>query len=213
MLVPEILLLIGVTSAIAIGAVSPGPSFLMVARIAVASSRSHGVAAALGIGAGGAIYTIAALAGLQAAFAAVPSLYLVLKLAGGAYLVFLGYHLWTGAAQPLDIPRENAAQHAQTTTRAFLIGLGTQLSNPKAAIYYASVFAAFHLQNFSVFLGVCTVLTIFAIEVGWYLIVAALLSSTRPRNAYLRYKIWIDRAAGGVMALLGIKLITSAHQM
>jgi len=211
--VQEIILLLGVAGAIGIGAVSPGPSFLMVARIAVASSRSHGVAAAFGIGAGGAIYTIAALAGLQAAFAAVPSLYLVMKLAGGAYLIFLGYQIWKGAAQPLDLPQNTAEQNALTAKRAFLIGLSTQLSNPKAAIYYASVFAAFHLQDFSVFLGVCTVLAIFAIEVGWYLIVAALLSSARPRSAYLRYKTWIDRAAGGVMALLGIKLITSAQQI
>jgi threonine/homoserine/homoserine lactone efflux protein len=211
--VQEIIPLLGISAAIAIGAVSPGPSFVMVARTAVAFSRGDGVAAAFGIGAGGALYTIAALAGLQAIFSAVPSLYFLLKFFGGIYLAFLGYQIWKGASQPLDIPSDADTPKVQNIKNSFLTGLYTQLSNPKAAIYYASVFAAFHLQDFSLLLGLCTILAIFIIEVGWYLLVALALSSARPRNAYLQYKKWIDRSAGGVMTLLGIKLVTSANQV
>ena len=59
----EVLPLLGITGAITVGAMSPGPSFLMVARTAVASSRSAGLAAALGMGAGGVLFAVAALAG------------------------------------------------------------------------------------------------------------------------------------------------------
>jgi len=45
----------------------------------------------------------------------------------------------------------------------------------------------------------------------WYAIVALALSSAAPRSAYLRYKAWIDRAAGGVMVLLGIKLLSGVR--
>jgi threonine/homoserine/homoserine lactone efflux protein len=210
--VQEIFPLLGIAGAIAIGAVSPGPSFVMVARTAVASSRSDGVAAAFGIGAGGALYTIAALAGLQALFSAVPSLYFLLKFIGGIYLAFLGYQIWKGAGQTLDIPSDDTSPKTHEIKNSFLTGLYTQLSNPKAAIYYASVFAAFHLQDFSLILGLCTIVAIFIIEVGWYLLVALALSSAKPRDAYLRYKKWIDRSAGGVMVLLGIKLVTSVNQ-
>ena len=48
---------------------------------------------------------------------------------------------------------------------------------------------------------------IFAVECGWYCIVATAFSATRPRAAYLRGKGWIDRLAGGVMGLLGLRLI------
>jgi threonine/homoserine/homoserine lactone efflux protein len=54
-------------------------------------------------------------------------------------------------------------------------------------------------------------LVIFAIEAGWYTIVALALSAPSPRSAYLRWKTWIDRAAGAVMAALGIRLIFSAR--
>ena len=209
----EIFTLFGIVGAVAVGAVSPGPTFLMVARTSVATTRAHGVAAAFGIGVGGMIYTIAALAGLQAAFAAVPSLYLVLKLAGGLYLVYLGYRIWKGASQPLDLSGDAAMQTTQNSKRAFWLGLGTQLSNPKAAVFYASIFAAFQFQDFSLLLNLCIISAIFMIEFGWYMLVATVLSSARPRVAYLRYKAWIDRSAGGVMAILGIKLIFSARQV
>lgn len=69
----HLLSLLGIAGAMAVGAMSPGPSFVMVARTAVAS-RSDGLAAALGMGAGGLAFSIAALAGLKAAFLAVQAL-------------------------------------------------------------------------------------------------------------------------------------------
>ncbi len=51
---------------------------------------------------------------------------------------------------------------------------------------------------------------IFCIEAGWYLLVSLVLSAPAPRAAYLRSKILFDRVAGGVMACLGIRLITTA---
>jgi threonine/homoserine/homoserine lactone efflux protein len=51
---------------------------------------------------------------------------------------------------------------------------------------------------------------IFAIEAGWYSIVAVGLSSARPRSTYLRWKRWIDRLSGTVLGALGIKLIAEA---
>jgi threonine/homoserine/homoserine lactone efflux protein len=54
-------------------------------------------------------------------------------------------------------------------------------------------------------------LVIFVIEAGWYSVVALALSAPSPRAAYLRWKTWTDRAAGGAMALLGTKLIFDAR--
>ncbi|OZG75013.1 threonine transporter [Hahella sp. CCB-MM4] len=208
----ELLPLLGIASAIAFGAISPGPSFLLVARESVASSRTHGLFSALGMGIGGVIFALAALAGLQAVFAAVPGLYLALKIGGGLYLGYLGYKIWKGARNPLDVspPAGEVAPHS--AGRAFWIALATQISNPKAAVIYTSVFAAFLPQHFGWTLGIGTIVVVFTIETSWYTLVALGLSSTRPRNAYLRYKAWVDRVAGGVMGLLGIKLVTSANQ-
>lgn len=206
------LALLGIAGAMTVGAMSPGPSFVMVARTAVAS-RSDGLAAALGMGAGGLVFAIAALAGLQAAFLAVPGLYLAIKGFGGAYLIYLGFRIWRGARQPLAMTQDAAASSTRPQghgRRTFLLGLATQVSNPKTAVVYASIFAAFLPREVPLVLALAVPAVIFCIETGWYAIVALALSSAAPRSAYLRYKVWIDRAAGGVMGLLGLRLVWSA---
>ena len=202
--------LAGVLGALGVGVISPGPSFLMVARTAVAVSRADGLAAALGMGLGGMLFGIAALAGLAVVLAAVPWLYFVLKLAGGAYLVYLGWRIWRGAAQPLNIAASEAPLPA-TRARSFALGLLTQVSNPKTAVVYASVFAALLPPDLPLAAALLLPWVIFSIEAGWYAIVACALSANAPRTTYLRFKGWIDRCAGSVMALLGLRLITSAR--
>jgi threonine/homoserine/homoserine lactone efflux protein len=165
------------------------------------------------MGAGGLVFAIAALAGLQAAFLAVPALYLAIKGLGGAYLVYLGLRIWRGARQPLAVMPEagDSPQRLQGRgRRTFLLGLATQVSNPKTAVVYASIFAAFLPREVPLVLALAVPAVIFCIETGWYSIVALALSSAAPRSAYLRYKVWIDRAAGGVMGLLGLRLVWSA---
>lgn len=204
--------LLGIATALAIGAASPGPSFVMVARTAVSSSRADGICAALGMGVGGLAFATAALLGLHGLLLAVPSLYWVLKVAGGLYLAYLGLRIWLGARKPLISGAIDSASSATTTVRSFVLGLTTQVSNPKTAIVYASVFAAFLPAASSLAFNLGVAGLVFAIEAGWYALVALVLSSTRPRHAYLRYKAWIDRTAGGVMIALGLKLASSANQ-
>lgn len=60
--------LLAITGALIAGAMSPGPSFLFVARNSIALSRNHGLATALGMGLGSLIFTVLALMGLQAIF-------------------------------------------------------------------------------------------------------------------------------------------------
>jgi threonine/homoserine/homoserine lactone efflux protein len=204
--------LLAICAALSVGVVSPGPSFVMVARTAVAQSRRDGVAAAIGMGVGGVLFAAAALIGLHLVLTAVPWLHLVLKVSGGAWLLYLGWRIWRGAAQPLAVAATETPT-AQAARRSFVLGFVTQVSNPKTALVYASVFAAFLPRDLSAGALWALPLLVFIIETGWYALVALALSSTTPRAAYLRAKCWLDRAAGGVLAALGLKLITSAHHV
>jgi threonine/homoserine/homoserine lactone efflux protein len=157
------------------------------------------------MGIGGAVFAGLALLGLIALLAQVGWLYLGLKLAGGLYLCWLAFRLWRGAKQPLTVAAEGTAERG--LLRAFSVGLLTQLSNPKTAVVYAGIFAALMPAQPSVWLAALLVPAVFVVECGWYALVAAAFSAGRPRALYLNAKHWIDRAAGGVMALLGIRLI------
>jgi threonine/homoserine/homoserine lactone efflux protein len=200
--------LAGIVAALAVGVVSPGPSFVMVARTAVAGSRAQGVAAALGMGVGGVVFAAAALLGLQAVLLAVPGLYLALKVLGGLYLCYLGTLIFRGADAALPTP--NASGPAGGRRRSLLLGLTTQLSNPKTAIVYASVFVAFLPAHCSAAFAAALLAAVLAIEAGWYAIVALLLSSPLPRRTYLACKGWIDRTAGLVLCGLGLRLVATA---
>lgn len=203
---PDIAVLLAIAGALAIGAMSPGPSFVLVSRVAVTASRPNGLAAALGMGVGGATFGVLALAGLSALLQQVEWLHLALKILGGGYLVYLGIRIWRSATVPLVVDDVTAGQR-RSTTRSFWIGLATQLSNPKTAIYYASIFAALLPAKPAEWLLFALPPTIFVIEAGWYSIVALAFSSSGPRSAYLKFKAWVDRAAGAVLGVLGARLL------
>jgi threonine/homoserine/homoserine lactone efflux protein len=196
---------LSIAGAITLGAMSPGPSFLLVARTSVARSRADALAMALAMGVGGVLFALMALAGMHAVLATVPMLYGVLKAVGGAYLVYLAWGMWRKAAQPIDLQKA-----AISSKRSFWLGLATQLSNPKTAVFYGSVFVSLLPRDMPLWAIVVLPTLIFCIEAGWYAIVALALSTPAPAAAYLRWKAWIDRAAGSVMGLLGIKLISDA---
>jgi threonine/homoserine/homoserine lactone efflux protein len=180
----------------------------MVARVAVSASRSQALGASLGMGAGGLLFGAAALLGLQGVLHAVPALYVGLKALGGLYLCYLGFLIFKSAKQPLAV--EAFSSKGATSKKSFLLGLATQVSNPKTAIVYASVFAAFLPQHFSFGFAAALLTLVFMVEAGWYSLVALMLSSTAPQKAYLSYKVWVDRVAGAVMIGLGLKLVISA---
>ncbi|MBB4480960.1 LysE family translocator [Rhizobium etli] len=198
---------ISIMAALVVGAMSPGPSFVIVSRIAISRSRLDGLAAALGMGAGGVVFAVLALAGLTALLSQFEWLYILLKVAGGAYLVYIAINIWKGAGRPLEV--SDAVHDRRAPMRSFTTALLTQLSNPKTIIVYASLFAALLPRTVPLDLIFALPLGVFAVEAGWYSIVALAFSARHPRRLYLHAKGWIDRAAGAVMGGLGLRLILS----
>ncbi|MDH4415239.1 MAG: LysE family transporter [Rhizobium sp.] len=199
-------ILIGIMIAIAIGAMSPGPSFVLVSRVSIANTRVHGLSAAIGMGLGGAFFAILALAGLVTLLERVEWLYLVLKIAGGLYLVYLGVVIWRGAREPVSVGSAEG-RGTLSVPRALMLGFVTQVSNPKTAVVYASIFAALMPQNPPPFVVLALPPLIFIIETSWYAVVAVAFSASRSQQAYLGAKLWVDRLAGAVIGALGLRLI------
>jgi threonine/homoserine/homoserine lactone efflux protein len=200
--------ILSIGAAISIGAMSPGPSFVMVLRISIALSRRAGLAAALGMGLGGMIFGALALVGLQSLIAQVGWLYFVLKIAGGLYLIYLASRIWRGASEALEATA--ATEQQRSPLQAFWLALATQLSNPKTAVVYGSIFAALLPADPPAWTFAVLLPMLFAIEAGWYAIVALTFSAATPRAIYLRAKTSIDRLAGAVIGLLGVKLVYNA---
>ncbi|MCT7327411.1 LysE family translocator [Ralstonia mojiangensis] len=198
--------------ALLLGAMIPGPSFVLVARNAIGLSRRDGLATALGMGAGALFFGGLALAGLYTLLQAVEWLYIGLKVAGGAYLTYMAWTIWRGAKLPM-VMDDRLTQQAGSARKSFWTGITTQMSNPKTAIWYGSIFAALLPQHPPVWCYFVLPPLVFLVEFGWYTIVALCFSSRVPREMYLRAKTWVDRVAAVAIGALGLRLIFTAPKV
>jgi threonine/homoserine/homoserine lactone efflux protein len=187
-----------------IGVVSPGPSFLFIAQRSLALSRVDGLCSSLGMGLGGVIFAALALAGLHVLLTAFPAVYWGLKIVGGAYLLYLAYKIWKGSRAGLALA--DAAPRQPERLRSLGLGLLTQISNPKTAVVYTTVFASLLPQQFDGRFVAALLPAVFVVEAGWYAFVALALSAQRPRQVYARFKKGLDRTAAVALGVLGLKM-------
>lgn len=200
----DLIALSAIGVAILFGAMSPGVSFLLVARTAMSGSRRAALSVAAGMGFGAFIFAVIALAGLHTLLTLVPSLYTALKLAGGCYLLWLALKMFR---RPLNRFNDSADTEEISASKAFMTGVLTQISNPHTALVFASIFSAALSKNIQPVMYIILPTMAFVIDVLWYAVVACLLSTDGPRQAYIKYRKFIDKLSGGVMALLGIRLL------
>ncbi|HDL7336657.1 TPA: LysE family transporter [Yersinia enterocolitica] len=190
--------------AILFGAMSPGVSFLLVARMAMSSSRRAALSVAAGMGFGASVFAAIALAGLHTLLTLVPSLYTGLKVAGGCYLLWLALKMFR---RPSNRFNTSAGTEEVSVSKAFMTGVFTQISNPHTALVFASIFSAALSKNIQPVMYIILPTMAFVIDVLWYAVVACLLSTDGPRQAYIKYHKFIDKLSGSVMAFLGIRLL------
>ncbi|MFN4141328.1 LysE family translocator [Aestuariivirga sp.] len=187
--------------------ISPGPSFVITARTAVAQSRTDGLKVALGLGAGTVIWSAAALLGLNAVFHAVPMLFTGMKVAGALFLFYIAWMIFRHAAEPLKI--EGAGE---AIANPFVKGFLTQVSNPKVAVFFGSIFIAMLPAQVPLWMTLALILIVSFNEVWWYSAVALFFGSGPVRRFYLGAKAWIDRITGLFLGGLGLRLLWSARE-
>lgn len=187
-----------------LAAISPGPAVLMAARTGLTEGFRTGAMLALGIAAGAVFWASAAMSGLNVIFAAAPFLLWALKIAGGAYLIWMSVNLWRGASQPFVA--EDSRPVPRSAVSAFRLGLVTQLTNPKPVVVFSAIFLGTVPPQSPLWQYLAILTVIFAAEFLWNVAVARIFSLDRTRGAYISLKTIIDRSFGGLLALLGAKV-------
>jgi RhtB (resistance to homoserine/threonine) family protein len=189
-------------------AMSPGPALIVVSQQALARSRGAGLIAAFGVSVGSILWVGLVLLGISVVFQQAAWLYAGLRLVGGVYLVYLGVQLWRGARRPMVLDGAPGARPL-TPWRGFRRALAVQMLNPKAAVFFGSVFLTMLPAGVPGWVIAAALVMVFVIEFGWYAAVALALSSPPARRAYAGAKAWIERVAGAWLALFGVKLAIS----
>lgn len=191
---------------------SPGPNVLVVSQTAASRSRRAGVFAALGIATGAAIWSGAALLGLAVLFERVAWLYGVIAALGGLYLIYIAWRLWRGADRPLVLAGDTH-EHARTDWQAYRLGLLTNLTNPKALVFYGGIFAALLAPDLPTTIRFAALAVIVVNSTLWHVALACLFSAERTQRFYAKVKGWIDRIAATALALLGLRLMLPAWRV
>ena len=185
---------------------SPGPAFLAVSRTAISSSRAAGITAAGGLATGALIWAVATMFGLDVLFAKAPWLYDAMRLGGAAYLIYLGLGMLRSAWRGERVKNDGVA-HAGN--RTFLWSLGVQLSNPKAAVFFGSIFVALLPVAAPLWVKGAALAILGINEFGFYALVAVVLSAPRAQRIYSNAKRGLDALFGGFLTALGVKLALS----
>ena len=188
--------------------VTPGQDTALTIRNTLAGGRRGGLATAVGVSAGQAVWALATSAGLAAVVVASEPVFLALKLLGAAYLVYLGVHslwrAWTGRSPPLG--RAGTSLDRGT---AFRQGLASNLGNPKMAVFFTSLLPQFTSGGGAGFVQLLGLGLLFcAMTVTWlagYAVAVDRASGVLGRPVVRRT---LDAVTGAALTALGLRLAT-----
>ena len=190
---------------------SPGPDLVQIIRLG-AKSRAIGVACAVGIMLGNTVWIAASLLGLSALIKAVPEVLAVLQLIGGIYLLTMGVGAIRAglSAQKLQVTVETDSKEL-TTAQALRIGVLTNLSNPKAVLFFGAVFAQFITPGMGWEWTLLILVTLVVIGFGWFVGFAVLVDKLAGFLA--RWGHVVDLVTGIVFVALAVWMLVSVFQV
>ncbi|MBN9644415.1 LysE family translocator [Corynebacterium sp. CCM 8862] len=178
---------------------SPGPDIVQIIRTG-AASRTAGIWCAVGICTGNLIWITASLAGLSAAVRTFPGIVTALQIVGGLFLGWLGIAAvaaWRRASAP---PGGAGAAPPPPRHRwaAWRLGVATNLSNPKALLFFGAIFARFIHPDDTIATAVVITVVLVAVEVVWFVGVAV---AVEKMAATIRARAQLIDAVAGVVFL------------
>jgi threonine/homoserine/homoserine lactone efflux protein len=194
--------------------VSPGPDVLVTARYATARSRREGVLVGLGVTSAIGVWASASMFGLAVLLTRVSWLYDTIRLAGAAYLAYLGVRALLAVRRtgrpdtaPED-PEPVAVAGERSAWSVWRVGFLTNIGNPKAAVFFGSLFTAVLPPHLTVWVqgGVIAVMLLTA--AAWFAAVACLFSLAPVARGYRRAKRGIDAVTGCLFVALAGRLAT-----
>ena len=191
-----------------LAAASPGPDFVFVSQQTLANGKRTGLLCSLGIALGLSVHIAYSAFGLAAIVAHSSDLLWWVKVLGGSYLIFLGVKgLRAKASAGQRV--EGIKRPAQSPLKTIGAGFLCNALNPKAPIYFLSLFTLVLAPDMPLYQIAIFGLWIMLIQLCWFSFVVFILSIPSVNNRFQRAGHWIDRLLGGAMILLGIKVLIS----
>lgn len=202
----EITVILTALAIYAAGAISPGPSFTLILRLAASGARPAAFGATVGFSFGAAAYAALAMTGFALVITRMGWLMSAIQIAGGCYLIYLGLSAWL--AGPHDPDASSVHADARSFGRGLSMGLLVELANPKSIAFFVSIFAVAVPAETALWAKATILLGGFLVDLVWYGFAATMLSTRPVQSLYRRFAVWIERVLGTVLAGFGIRLVS-----
>ena len=195
---------LSLTTICILGAMSPGPSLVVILKNTLAGGRSAGIKTALGHGFGVGVYAYATATGLVAVLARSPVAFVVIQWLGAFFLAYLGFKAFLGGgaiAKATSIEKK-AAYNGNGFKAGFLIAF----LNPKLAVFFGALFSQFVSAQAPLGVKIIMSLTAASIDTCWYLVVVVVLSNAKFIHILSDFARPLDKILGLFLILLAVRL-------
>ena len=193
--------LLGMSFVCAMGAVSPGPSLVVVLRNTITGGRMQGIMTGIGHGLGFGIYAFIAVMGLSSVLLANAQLFNLLQVLGALVLIWLAFKLIAHKQSDLSVKYEESGY------RGFFEGFMIAFLNPKILVFLVAVFSQFLNTDINNSDRLLMAIIAGVIDTMWYVFVAAVLAGTTIVDKLRENGAIIDRLIGMVLFMISILLI------
>lgn len=167
--------------------------------------RKYAYYSSMGIGIGILVHLSYTILGFGVLIKNMPYLLDIVRVLGSLYLIYLGISSFKTDSKSINISNEKVANHSYKNS--FLIGFFCNLLNPKATLFFLSIFTAIVSIDTPLYTQSLYGLYCILINIFWYMFIANILSRKKNIALYNNYKNGIEKAIGIVLVLLGVKLI------
>lgn len=192
---------------------SPGPDFAIVLKHSVSYGRRAAIITSIGIGLGILIHVIYSLLGIGLIIKATPWLFNGLIYLAAAYLAYLGWGAIRSGPVASDSRTETMTIIANVPSisdkKAFLIGFMTNGLNPKATLFFLSVFAVVVSESTPNSVKAMYGLYMAFATGCWFVFLSFCVSFPHIRNTLRKKGYWFDRLMGVVLVGLAVKIVAS----
>ncbi|MEZ2894407.1 LysE family translocator [Providencia rettgeri] len=196
--------IIAVATITILAVISPGPDFAMVTRNSYTYGIKTGLLCALGIAIGVQVHVFYTVFGITLVIMNSPTLFLIVKLIGVFYLMYIGFKSLTNKVK---ISSNNAASRPLSALNAFKNGFLTNALNPKTMFFVVSVYSQVISTQNSIWLNLSYGLFISFAHWLWFSLIAIFFATPVVRNKILNYQFIMDRTIGTLLILLGLSLL------
>lgn len=200
-------LLIGMFAVFIPALMLPGPDFVAVVRSSMTRGTAAGLWTTLGVSIGLGMYATLSMLGLSAILTEFQWLAWAVRVLGGGYLVYLGIRLVLAKPEQIDI----GSEERRSGPHPLLFGFLVTLTNPKAIVLFASVFATAVTTDTPGWLMALMIGIVVASSLTWYAFVSLCMSSAPVIRSFGRMRHWIECSAGVCFGAIGGKIIADAR--